>query len=101
MAAIQQLFLWRPSSTASPGDSLIREDDGYVLREDDGYILLEAAPAVDVLIREDDGYVVREDDGYILLEGIAGPPPPPGDAILDMLGETVTDVESGDIITGL
>lgn len=101
MAAIQQTFFWRAASTASVGDSVLREDDGYVLREDGGQILREAAIAGDFVLREDGFLILREDDGYITREGEAAPPPPPGDAILDMLGETVTDVESGSIITGL
>jgi len=101
VAAVQQTFFWRAGSTGSVGDAVLREDDGYILREDGGKILREAAIAGDRVLREDGFLILREDGFYITREGEAAPPPPPGDAILDLLGETITDVESGSIITGL
>jgi hypothetical protein len=89
VAAVQQTFFWRASSSATVGEAVIREDDFYILREDGGKILREAALAGDRVLREDGFLILREDGFYITREGEAAP----SDLILDVDSFTILDTD--------
>lgn len=97
MAAVQQTFFWRAGSSASVGDSVLREDDGYILREDGGKILREASLAGDRVLREDGFLILREDGGYITREGEAAPAISGAD-LLDTNDEPLLDTDGEAIL---